>query len=220
MKIKNSAKKFALVLSLTLLTPTILLAEEAATEPAATSADGKMEAAAKKFFFAGQGVFEYTSTTAVAGSSTPTIFTEGVGFLGTYRFTDMWMAGLSTDFTFINQTSDPGTTGTNFSGTRWNILSPVVGAFIAKHLIILDLQFLGNWVLKTSAANTGTAQYTNPLGFRVRYLYPLSFIKNLSVGGQFEYLSFSSINNSISGSSTVSPNQTLTEIGVLLAYTL
>jgi hypothetical protein len=174
----------------------------------------------EKYYFAGQGAFEYSSTTAAAGASTPTIFTEGIGLTADYRLSDIWLVGLSTDFVFINQTTDPGTTGANFSGTRWNIISPTFGAQLNKHLLLLDVEFLGNWTLKNAAANSGTAQYQNPIGFRLRYSHPLGFINNVSLGAQFEYLSFSTINNSITGSASLTTNQTLAELGAILVYAL
>jgi hypothetical protein len=187
--------------------------------PAEASAAPSDSDTGRHWYLSGIGNFDYTSTTAATGASAPSMVTEGLGFLATYRITPRWMAGLSTDYKMINQTNDPGTSGTNFSGTRFNVLSPTVGAFFGKHLLLLDYEMMGNWTLTKSASNGGTAAYKNPTGFRVRYFHPLGW-RSLNIGAEFESLSFSTLNNSISGDTTLTTTQALTQFGVLLSYTL
>ena len=173
----------------------------------------------RHFYWSGQGAFEYSSLTTAVSGATPTIFTEGIGFIGTYRFTRRWMAGLSTDYVAINQTNDPGTNGTNFSGTRWNQVSPTVGAFFGRHLVLFDYEFLGNWSLTKAASNTGSVQYKSLTGYRVRYFYPLNW-HHLNIGAQIESLTYTTLNNSITGDTTLGTNQALVQGGVLLSYAL
>ena len=173
-----------------------------------------------QFYAAANGFFSYTSTTAATGASAPTLFTEGFGFVVSYKITPVWMLGLSTDYNFINQPNDPGSGGINFSGNRWNIISPSLGFRAGPHLFLLDYEFLGNWSLAKPAANSGSVQYQSPSGIRMRYEHTLPFIEDFLIGVQLEYINFTQINNSVSGTSSLSTTQNLTSIGALLSYPL
>ena len=197
-------------------------AAPAAEVPAAASPSAPSESSSgefKRFYWTAQGSASSGSTTAAAGAATPSLTVWDLGFIGAYRITSTWFAGLSTDYIFINQTNDPGSSGTNYSGTRWNMLSPIVGAIFGNHTVSLDYELMGNWTLSKSAANSGTATYKNPTGFRLRYFYQLPWFNGKwKAGAQYESLSFNTLGNSSSGDTTLTTTQSFSRVGLAVGY--
>lgn len=169
-----------------------------------------------QYFISGNGGVGYSSASVSQGMSSPTILQFNLGATGAYKFSSSWMLGLSSDFSFINQYSDTATSGANYRGTRWNMVSPTVG-FVYKNLTILaDAEFLGNYRIYLAAANGGDVAFSSPLGGRIRGTYPVA--KNINAGWSFEYMTFGNRTNSISGDATLDSKQKLWELGAVVSY--
>jgi hypothetical protein len=164
----------------------------------------------------GDGSVAYSSASVPDGFSHPSLVQFGFGVTATYNFTGALLAGIASDFRFINQYSDTTASGGNYRGHRWNIVSPVFGGTWMNTTILADFQFLGAYDIYVKATNGGDASFTGPLGGRIRATYPV--FDSVEAGLLFEYLTFGTRNNSISGDTSLSSKQKLWQLGLTASY--
>jgi hypothetical protein len=159
----------------------------------------------------------YSGATAISGYSGPTLMQWSAGISVSYRVSEQVLAGLSTDLSFARQYNEVVSTGANFRGWRWNIVSPTVGLMLPKLVLLADLEFLGAYHFSNAAAGGADITYKSPLGGRLRATTPVW--EQVVAGVQGELLSFGTQGDSVAGDSTFASRQTLWQAGLIIAYT-
>ena len=169
-----------------------------------------------QFFSEAHGSLGYSSSTAQVGYQSPNLAQFGLGAMAAYEYQNKWLVGLSSDLSFMNQYNSVGSTAQNFKGHRWNILAPTVGIKLSEAIITVDFEFLGSYVLAATSRNGGNASYQSPLGFTLKGIYPVW--DQVIAGLQFEYLSFSTYSDSVTGESSLATHQKIWQIALLAGY--
>ncbi|HTL10866.1 MAG TPA: hypothetical protein VL588_00160 [Bdellovibrionota bacterium] len=134
------------------------------------------------------GTLGYVGTEVSSGSTVPSLLAFEIGAVGAYRFKGEWFAGLTTDFRFVNQYSHVDPTVGNRRGTRWSILSPTFGTKLGRLLLMLNIQFLGDYNLGNKTAGGLSVSYNNPFGGRLTGLFPVH--EKIHAGMEVEYVGF------------------------------
>jgi hypothetical protein len=158
----------------------------------------------------------YSSASVPDGYSHPSMIAFGFGGTALYNFTDVWMAGITSDISWANQYSDTNASGSNFRGHRWNIVSPTFGAKWMNATILGDFQFLGNYSLYLKGNQGGDVSFTGPIGGRLRATYPV--FDSVEAGLLFQYVTFGTLHNSVTGDTSLASRQKLWQLGLTASY--
>lgn len=162
------------------------------------------------------GYASLNASGVIPGANAPALSFYTGGVTAGYSFAEIVLVGLSSDFSFINQYSNPINNGGNYRGTRWNIVSPSLGLQLADFTFIADVEFLGSYNLANSDVNGNSVSFSGPLGGKFRALY--SIFSPINLGVQFEYLTFNTMVNSGTGNQTLSPSLILWQGGLIASY--
>ena len=176
----------------------------------------EIEVSGLPFFAEAHGSLGYSSSTAQSGYSSPALAQFGIGAMGAYEYQNKWLAGLSSDYVFMNQYSSIGSTAQNYKGHRWSILAPTVGMKYLDAIVTIDFEFLGSYVLSATSRYGGNASYKSPMGFKLKGMVPIW--NQVIAGLQFEYLAFSKYSDSVSGDTSLSTKQKLWQIAIVAGY--
>jgi len=128
----------------------------------------------------------------VSYASSPKMIQMLLGTTTGLKINNSLFAGLSFDYKKSFQISSVDKLIGNFSGTRWNLLSPTVGIYLNEYLLKLDFQYLGNYTMANKTVDGKDVSYGNVFGGRAVFMAPMdNFVKMpLNAGLLFEYLSF------------------------------
>ncbi|OFZ80300.1 MAG: hypothetical protein A2583_10465 [Bdellovibrionales bacterium RIFOXYD1_FULL_53_11] len=145
-------------------------------------------------FLSGELSSGYVNVPVSPGRSTPLAIRFGGGLsLGTMLWNHLIIAA-ETDFTFVNQYSEVTKSGGNFRGTRWNIVSPVLGYYFWDISIIAGYEFLGNYNFYSQSTTKNNISLTDLKGGRLGASYRIW--NGIRAGILFQYLLFSNRNDS------------------------
>jgi hypothetical protein len=145
------------------------------------------------------------------------LFSGSFGAVGAVWLNDDFFVGLSSQVTFTNQYSAVSSTVGNVRGSRWNPISPFMGWKVYSNLVFrTEFEFLGNYNLTNTTASGQSISYQSPIGVRVIVSSPI--YKALSLGAVFEYISFSTVNNSSTGSQSLGVRTAMWCYGLQVGY--
>jgi hypothetical protein len=163
------------------------------------------------------------TTTVTANASKPFMGIYSLGATAAYSLRDKWLFGIATALTYFPQFTDPASTGTiNYRGSRWNYVSPMIGAKLGDFTVLGEFEFLGAYKLYKSAASGADVSYKSPLGAKIRGLYrlPLTILgsNNLLAGIGLEWVSFSKLSDSKGGELTLGSRQKVYSASATISY--
>lgn len=158
------------------------------------------------------------STVNVTTGTKPILAQYSVGFSFAKNLFNRFFVGVSSDYRWINHYSGVNAAG-NYRGKRWNTLAPIIGIYIKRFTLVLDYQFLGNYILSNATDAAASVTYSSPIGGRATILYPIGKSNHLNMGLYFEQISFSTQKLSTSTVDTsLSPKMTLLNSGIGIHY--
>ena len=168
------------------------------------------------FYTDASGFLGSTNAGGLQLNSAPTLIQMGIGISAGYFVSGSVFLGVCSDFRYVGQYSDVDPQVGNFRATRWNPISPMVGARIGKVIFKGDVQFLGSYILLNQDSGGAAISYTSPFGVRVVGLYPV--YAHLMAGLLFESVSFGTIDSSQTGSQSLSNKLKVGQLGITIAY--
>lgn len=165
------------------------------------------------------GRLSYIKSSFFTTDNTPLLFSGSFGVTAGYWLHEDYFLGFSSEFSFINQYSAVDAVVGNNRGTRWNILTPTLGWRVFNSIVLkIDFEFFGNYKLSNPLPGDQYISYTNPFGLKMTLSIPV--INRVSVGLLFEYITFSKVENSVFGSTTLGTRFMLWQYGIAIGYTI
>jgi hypothetical protein len=166
------------------------------------------------------GRFSYVKSSFFASTgSTPLLFSGSFGLTAGYWLHEDYFLGLSTEYSVLNQYSDIDPLAGNNRGTRWNVITPTLGWRVFNKIVLkVDFEFLGSYNLANPLPGDQYVSYTNPFGIKLTLSIPVVY--RVSLGLLFEYVTFSKIENSLMGATSLGTRFVLWQYGIAIGYTI
>jgi hypothetical protein len=158
------------------------------------------------------------ATTSVETNSRPFMLAYTGGITAAYTLQERWFFGLTTAYSYYPQFTDTANTGgINYRGSRWSIVSPMIGAKIGDFSFLAEIEFLGAYKLYKGT----DVAYKSPIGGKLRALWkpPITtpVLDKMLVGLGFEYLGYSKLTQG-SSETTLPSRQKFLNIGLTISY--
>ncbi len=169
-------------------------------------------------FSAGTGFVSDSTTSDLAVEDKPSLFQHSIGASFGLRLTKNIFAGVTTDFRWINQTSDVKEGIGNRSGSRFNYASLLLGLDVSPIIFKLDIQFVGDYIYKKRTVYGEEVKYTAHNGVRLSALYKIW--GRMHGGVWFETMLFSKEEIGEAPARELDPKRELETIGLMISYVL
>ncbi len=104
-----------------------------------------------------------------------------------YAIKDKWILGLSADYRSNAQSEGRDSSTGDWSGSRFNPVSPMVGFKYHRFVLLAEAYILGSYVLSSKTTAGDSVSYTGTSGYRISA--HMRAWKNLYLGLQYDALS-------------------------------